>query len=74
MKLSKRQEDILARVRCGAKIHFMSGLNAYWFINDSMENCTKTVWALERAGKLKFVYEDVGDHKMLKEALVVDEV
>ena len=50
MKLSKAQIEILDAMKRGTVIHYMSGVYAYYFRNDTMKNCTKTAIVLENLG------------------------
>jgi hypothetical protein len=59
--MSPYQQRILAALRHGARLHFMTGLHARWFVDDSTfkpSPSQATVDVLIRAGVIELVKED----------------
>lgn len=46
-KLTKKQQEILSRLRCGEKC-LKSRLDYYWFMANNFEKCTKQIQVLKR--------------------------
>jgi hypothetical protein len=58
MKLSKKQLELLDAIKAGTVVHFMGGLNAYYFRDDTHKTCTATVRVLERMDLLERFNDD----------------
>ena len=58
VKLSAAQQNLLDAMRSGVRVHFVNGLDAHCFRNDTMKCCTATVSALMR---MKLVEEFESD-------------
>ena len=58
--ISKSQRDLLVKLwEQGTFIHFMAGLNAHYFIHNSLETVnSRSVWALKRLGFLRMGKSD----------------
>ena len=50
MKLSKAQSELLAAMKAGVRVHYMTGIDAHASREDTGRACTSTIFALERCG------------------------
>ena len=57
-KLSPSQSILLAAMRSGVAVHFLSGLDPYYFRSDTMARCTKGVEVLIQLGLAERYDED----------------
>ncbi len=49
-ELSAPQQELLTAMKNGTYVHYMSGMSPYFFRNDTMRHCTKTIEALIKRG------------------------
>ena len=49
-KLSPTQQELLDAMRRGVVVHYMGGIDAYYFRSDTMKRCTSTALALHVKG------------------------
>lgn len=56
--LSPAMQDLLDAMRRGVRVHYMGGVNPYYFRADTMKPCTKQIEALQARGLVRVVERD----------------
>jgi len=56
--LTPAMQDLLDAMRRGARVHYIGGVNAYYFRSDTRKLCTKQVDALQSRGLVREVTRD----------------